>query len=124
MRTAITLMAALIVLGTAGAAAATTSPTTADFTALLKASVKQTFKKKAPTLTLGTVTCTAPKSGKTYHCVAHFTDASAKAKIVYDITASLKKTTALSGGVSAGSIGWSASAPSCTSISTHAQIPC
>jgi citrate lyase gamma subunit len=115
MRTTITLMAAaLIALGGGEAAVAVTPSATAAFTAGLKLEVKKQFKKQAPALVLRTLTCTAAKGALVYHCHAHFTDASAKAKIVYGITASLHGS----------SVTFSTSEPSCTAVSTGAPIRC
>jgi hypothetical protein len=125
MRTAITLMAAgMVALGAGAGATATTPSATTIFTALLKLEVKTTFKTKAPTLTLNTVTCRPPTAGKIYHCVARFTDASAKAKVVYPITASLKQGATLADGVRPESLRFTTSAPTCSTISTHAVFPC
>jgi hypothetical protein len=87
----------------------------AAFAKQLKTKIKPVFKKQAPKLVLGKVTCVLPKSGALVHCKAHFSYPSAHANIVYAINARLKET---------GAITWTTTTHRCTDAKTGKKLAC
>ena len=99
----------------AQAALAWTPAQNAAFAKKLAASIKPVFKKQAPTLVLGLVTCVLPAEGTTVKCKAHFSDKPDNANILYLISADLKDS---------GAIKWTTTAHSCTDAKTGKKLPC
>jgi hypothetical protein len=103
-------------LGIAPSAASAASPAqNAAFAKQLTTEIKPVFKRRAPYLVLGAVTCKIPLNGTVVHCLAHFTYPKYKASIVYPIAAALQET---------GNIKWTAENPTCTLQSTGKKFPC
>jgi len=85
----------------AGTALAATSPVQ-SLEKTLKADMVKTFKKQAPKLVIGTVSCVLPANGVTAHCKANFTDGGFKG--YYPVTATIEDS---------GNIKWTAESPKC-----------
>ena len=109
---AVTGAVALAGTGTALGAA----PTEAQaFATKLKSFIAPTFKKQAPKLVLGKVTCVLPKNGTVVHCNAHFAYPSGGLNVVYKIKATLLET---------GVIKWTTTSHSCTDAKTGKSQAC
>ena len=106
----IALTAALLLAFAASAGANFSDPTLAKS---LKTQMVKTFKTKAPALKITTVTCTAPTSGVTAKCIAHFTDASIKG--YYPVTATIHDS---------GKMTWVAESPKCLDTKTGKYGAC
>lgn len=87
----------------------------AAFAKRLSAEIKPVFKKEAPGLVLGKVTCVLPQNGTVVKCKAHFSDAKANANVVYGINANLQET---------GNIKWTTTTHSCTNAKTGKKLQC
>ena len=96
-------------------ALAATPAANARFAAQLASYMKPTFKKEAPGLVLGKVTCVLPANGTVVPCKAHFTDAKAKANVVYGIKVTLERK---------GFLRWTTTTHICTDTKTGKKIPC
>ena len=104
----------VVALAGVGGSGAATPAENAAFAKELKADIKPVFAKQAPDFVLGKVTCTLPASGTVVHCIAHFTDPSAQANVVYGIKAMVKAKT----------ITWTTGTHYCTSELTHKKLAC
>jgi hypothetical protein len=87
----------------------------AAFAKKLAPEVEKVFKKEAPDLVLGKVTCVLPQAGVTVHCKAAFSDAKANANIVYLINATLQDS---------GAVKWVTTTHSCTDAKTGKKLKC
>ena len=110
----IALVAAGAVIWSAPALGATPAQNAA-FAKQLSAEIKPIFKKQAPKLVLGKVTCVLPKNGTVVRCKAHFSYSSAKANVVYAIKATLEET---------GTIKWTTTGHTCTDAKTGKKLAC
>jgi hypothetical protein len=99
----------------AQSALAWTPAQNAAFAKKLAVSITPAFKKQAPTLVLGAVTCVLPAEGTVVKCKAHFSDKPDNANILYLISADLKDS---------GAIKWTTTAHSCTNAKTGKKLPC
>jgi hypothetical protein len=107
-------LVATVALVASGLSAAATPAENVALAKQLKGDIKPVFAKQAPSLVLGKVTCTLTASGAVAHCIAHFTDSAAQAKVVYGIRATLK----------AKAITWTTTTHYCTSELTHKKLTC
>jgi hypothetical protein len=94
-------------------AVAAVDPRVAYLQKTLKADMVKTFKKKAPRLTIGTVTCVLPKDGTTSHCKATFTVGPVKG--YYPVVATLHEV---------GTLTWTASSPKCWNATKKRYVAC
>jgi hypothetical protein len=106
----IALTAALALAFAGSASASFSDPTLAKS---LKTQMVKTFKKQAPALKITTVTCTAPTSGVTAKCTAHFTDGSIKG--YYPVKATIHDN---------GKMTWVAQSPKCLNAKTGKYGAC
>ncbi|HEY4347295.1 MAG TPA: hypothetical protein VGM80_06865 [Gaiellaceae bacterium] len=112
--TLLVLTAALVLFPTA--ALGGTPAENKAFAKQLTSFIKPVFKKKAPKLVLGLVTCNVPSDGTVVKCKAHFSDPPAKANVLYAIRATLQET---------GTIKWTTTgSPVCSMAKTGAKFPC
>lgn len=107
--------AGLLALAATGVAGGATPAENAAFAKRLKVSVAAAFKREARDLVLTRVTCAIPASGTVVRCVAHFSDSRAEATVVYEIKATVARS---------GTISWTTTSHSCTSILTHKTLAC
>jgi hypothetical protein len=92
------------------------APTEAQaFATKLRSYIGPTFKKQAPKLVLGKVTCVLPKNGTVVRCKAHFAYPSGNANVLYNIKATLLET---------GVIKWTTTTHSCTNAKTGKTLAC
>ena len=98
----------------AGPAVAAKDPRLAYLERTLKADMVKTFKRRAPKLTLTTVTCKLPADGVTSHCKASFTVGSVKG--YYPVTAKLRDV--------GGALAWTAASPQCWDAAKKKYAPC
>src|SRR5262249_6508207 len=109
------LLASAALAAGAQEALAWTPAQNAAFAKKLAVSIKPVFKKQAPQLVLGKVTCVLPAEGTLVKCKAYFSDKPANANIVYLISADLKDS---------GAIKWTTTAHSCTDSKTGKKLQC
>ena len=107
--------AAIVAFAVPSAALAWTPAQNAAFAKNLKAKITPVFKKQAPELVLGQVTCVLPAEGTLVKCKAHFSDKPAHANIVYTINAKLTEV---------GDINWTTVGHSCTDSRTGKKLAC
>ena len=107
------LLAILSVLIT-GVALGATDPRLVYLQKTLKTDMVKTFKKKAPRLTIGRVTCVLPKDGVTSHCKATFTVGPIKG--YYPVVAKLHDV--------GGTLTWTASSPKCWNAAKKRYVAC
>jgi hypothetical protein len=98
-----------------GTALAATPTEAQAFATKLATYMKPVFKKQAPKLVLGKVTCVLPKNGNVVHCKAHFAYPSGGLNIVYQVKATLLET---------GMIKWTAGSHTCTNAKTGKTVSC
>ena len=108
------LLLVLVCAVTAGAAAGATDPRLAYLQKTLKTNMISTFKKKAPSLKITTVSCKLPKDGSTAHCKAFFTVS--RTKGYYPVTAKLHDL--------GGRLTWTATSPKCWNPAKKAYVSC
>jgi hypothetical protein len=97
-----------------GSARGATDPRLVYLQKTLRADMVKTFKKKAPRLTIGTVTCVLPKAGVTSHCKATFTVGPIKG--YYPVVAKLHDV--------GGTLTWTASSPKCWNAAKKRYVAC
>jgi hypothetical protein len=104
------LLAAAVFAAGAGAA---TNPEQLRLQKTLRANMVKTFKKRAPSLKITTVTCKLPRNGTVARCTARFTTGSVKGW--YPVKAVLHDS---------GTLTWTATSPKCFNAKTNKPIPC
>ena len=114
-RVGLAAVTVVFVLSSSGPALGAAPTEAQAFAAKLRTDIAPTFKKQAPKLELGKVTCVLPTNGTVVHCVAHFAYPSGGLNIVYKIKATLLET---------GVIKWTTTSHSCTVAKTGKPQAC
>jgi hypothetical protein len=100
---------------TAGPALAAKNPDLVKLEKTLKADMVKNFKKQAPSLKIGAVTCTIPSNGgAATHCKAYFTVSGTKG--YYPVTTKFHDL--------GGTNSWTAQAPKCLNPKSKKYTPC